>query len=180
MFVKDIELNVCVPKLIEAVKTEVNLILITKKEQEQQQNSNIAPEQIEAISKLIVQYLSENNLVLKAVTVEELVDYVIAKAGQFNDKDPYDFLEFSEVKALEDLLNMRTANNFPSLNQQQAELNVSLTQISLLKSQIEQMRLQITGRDYVLLKAYEDNESNIKNLEIQIAVVKGEITKIEK
>ena len=180
MFVKDIELNVCVPKLIEAVKTEVNLILITKKEQEQQQNSNIAPEQIEAISKLIVQYLSENNLVLKAVTVEELVDYVIAKAGQFNDKDPYDFLEFSEVKALEDLLNMRTANNFPSLNQQQAELNVSLTQISLLKSQIEQMKLQITGRDYVLLKAYEDNESNIKNLEIQIAVVKGEITKIEK
>jgi DNA sulfur modification protein DndD len=180
VFVKDIELNVCVPKLIEAVKTEVNLILITKKEQEQQQNSNLAPEQIEAISKLIVQYLSENNLVLKAVTVEELVDYVIAKAGQFNDKDPYDFLEFSEVKALEDLLNMRTANNFPSLNQQQAELNVSLTQISLLKSQIEQMRLQITGRDYVLLKAYEDNESNIKNLEIQIAVVKGEITKIEK
>lgn len=180
VFVKDIELNVCVPKLIEAVKTEVNLILITKKEQEQQQNSNIAPEQIEAISKLIVQYLSENNLVLKAVTVEELVDYVIAKAGQFNDKDPYDFLEFSEVKALEDLLNMRTANNFPSLNQQQAELNVSLTQISLLKSQIEQMRLQITGRDYVLLKAYEDNESNIKNLEIQIADVKGEITKIEK
>jgi DNA sulfur modification protein DndD len=180
VFVKDIELNVCVPKLIEAVKTEVNLILITKKEQEQQQNSNIAPEQIEAISKLIVQYLSENNLVLKAVTVEELVDYVIAKAGQFNDKDPYDFLEFSEEKALEDLLNMRTANTFPSLNQQQAELNVSLTQISLLKSQIEQMKLQITGRDYVLLKAYEDNESNIKNLEIQIADVKGEITKIEK
>lgn len=179
-FVKDIELNVCVPKLIEAVKTEVNLILKTKNEQEQQQNSNIAPEQIEAISKSIVQYLSENNLVLKAVTVEELVDYVIAKSGQSNEKDPYDFLEFSEVKALEDLLNMRAANTFPSLNQQQVELNVSLTQIPLLESQIEQMKQQITGRDYVLLKAYEDNESNIKKLEIQIAEVKGEITKIEK
>lgn len=179
-FVKDIELNVCVPKLIEAVKTEVNLILKTKNEQEQQQNSNIAPEQIEAISKSIVQYLSENNLVLKAVTVEELVDYVIAKSGHTNEKDPYDFLEFSEVKALEGLLNMRAANTFPSLNQQQVELNVSLTQIPLLESQIEQMKQQITGRDYVLLKAYEDNESNIKKLEIQIAEVKGEITKIEK
>lgn len=179
-FVKDIELNVCVPKLIEAVKTEVNLILKTKNEQEQQQNSNIAPEQIEAISQSIVQYLSENNLVLKAVTVEELVDYVIAKSGQSNEKDPYDFLEFSEVKALEGLLNMRAANTFPSLNQQQVELNVSLTQIPLLESQIEQMKQQITGRDYVLLKAYEDNESNIKKLEIQIAEVKGEITKIEK
>lgn len=179
-FVKDIELNVCVPKLIEAVKTEVNLILKTKNEQEQQENSNIAPEQIEAISKSIVQYLSENNLVLKAVTVEELVDYVIAKSGQTNEKDPYEFLEFSEVKALEGLLNMRAANAFPSLNQQQVELNVSLTQIPLLESQIEQMKQQITGRDYVLLKAYEDNESNIKKLEIQIAEVKGEITKIEK
>lgn len=179
-FVKDIELNVCVPKLIEAVKTEVNLILKTKNEQEQQQNSNIAPEQIEAISKSIVQYLSENNLVLKAVTVDELVDYVIAKSGQSNEKDPYDFLEFSEVKALEGLLNMRAMNTFPTLNQQQVELNVSLSQIPLLESQIEQMKQQITGRDYVLLKAYEDNESNIKKHEIQLAEVKGEITKIEK
>jgi len=179
-FVKDIELNVCVPKLIEAVKTEVNLILKTKNDQEQQNNSNIAPEQIEAISKSIVQYLSENNLVLKAVTVEELVDYVIAKSGQKNEKDPYEFLEFSEVKALEGLLNMRTANSFPSINQQQAELNVSLGQITLLEGQIEQMKQQITGRDYVLLKAYEDNESSIKQLEIQIAEIKGEITKIEK
>lgn len=179
-FVKDVELNVCVPKLIEAVKTEVNLILKTKNEQEQQNNSNIAPEQIEAISKSIVQYLSENNLVLKAITVEELVDYVVAKSGQTTQTDQYDYLEYSEVKALEGLLNMRAANTFPSLNQQQAELNVSLTQISLLEGQIEQMKQQITGRDYILLKAYEDNESSIKQLDIQIAEVKGEITKIEK
>jgi len=179
-FLKDIELNVCVPKLIEAVKTEVNLILKIKNEHEQHQNSNIAPEQIEAISKSVVQYLTEKNLVLKAVTVEELVDYIIAKLGQSSEKDQYDFLEYSEVKALENLLNMRAVNTFPSLNQQQAELNVSLTQIPLLESQIEQMKQQITGRDYVLLKAYEDNESNIKRLEIQITEVKGEITKIDK
>jgi len=179
-FLKDIELNVCVPKLIEAVKTEVNLILKIKNEHEQHQNSNIAPEQIEAISKSVVQYLTEKNLVLKAITVEELVDYIIAKLGQSSEKDQYDFLEYSEVKALENLLNMRAVNTFPSLNQQQAELNVSLTQIPLLESQIEQMKQQITGRDYVLLKAYEDNESNIKRLEIQITEVKGEITKIDK
>jgi len=135
-FLKDIELNVCVPKLIEAVKTEVNLILKIKNEHEQHQNSNIAPEQIEAISKSVVQYLTEKNLVLKAVTVEELVDYIIAKLGQSSEKDQYDFLEYSEVKALENLLNMRAVNTFPSLNQQQAELNVSLTQIPLLESQI--------------------------------------------
>lgn len=179
-FVKDIELNVCVPKLIEAIRVEINLILKTKNEQDQRRNISVAPENIAAISKSIIQYLSENKLVLKEITVEELVDFVIAKSGQSKDKDPYEFLEFSEVKALEGLLNMRTANTFPSLNQQQAELNVSLTQIYLLETQIEQMKQQITGRDYVLLKAFEDNETSIKKLEIQITETNGEISKIDK
>ena len=179
-FVKEMELNVCLPKLIEAVKSEINLILKVKSEQEQKQNSNILPEQIEAISKTIVQYLKENNLVLKEITVPELVDYVMASSTKVQANDQYEFLEFSEVKALEGLLNNKTSNVFPSLNQQQVELNVSLNQIPMLETQIENMKAQITGRDYVLLKAYEDNENNIKKLEITIADTKAEIVKIEK
>lgn len=179
-FVKEMELNVCLPKLIQAVKSEINLILKVKSEQEQKQNSNILPEQIEAISKTIVQYLKENNLVLKEITVPELVDYVMASSTKVQANDQYEFLEFSEVKALEGLLNTKTSNVFPSLNQQQVELNVSLNQIPMLETQIENMKAQITGRDYVLLKAYEDNENNIKKLEIAIADTKAEIVKIEK
>ncbi|MCA6439390.1 MAG: AAA family ATPase [Sediminibacterium sp.] len=179
-FVKEMELNVCLPKLIEAVKSEINLILKVKSEQEQKQNSNILPEQIEAISKTIVQYLRENNLVLKEITVPELVDYVMASSTKIQANDQYEFLEFSEVKALEGLLNTKTSNVFPSLNQQQVELNVSLNQIPMLETQIENMKAQITGRDYVLLKAYEDNENNIKKLEIAIADTKAEIVNIEK
>ena len=179
-FVKEMELNVCLPKLIEAVKSEINLILKVKSEQEQKQNSNILPEQIEAISKTIVQYLKENNLVLKEITVPELVDYVMASSTKVQANDQYEFLEFSEVKALEGLLNTKTSNVFPSLNQQQVELNVSLNQIPMLETQIENMKAQIKGRDYVLLKAYEDNENNIKKLEIAIADTKTEVVKIEK
>jgi DNA sulfur modification protein DndD len=179
-FVKEMELNVCLPKLIEAVKSEINLILKAKSEQEQKQNSKILPEQIEAISKTIVQYLKENNLVLKELNVSELVDYVMASSTKVQAHDQYEFLEFSEVKALEGLLNTRTSNVFPSLNQQQVELNVSLNQIPMLETQIENMKAQITGRDYVLLKAYEDNEINIKKLEIAIADTKAEIVKIDK
>jgi len=179
-FVKEIELNVCVPKMTEAIKSEINLILKVKGEQVQQHNSNISPEQIEAISKTIIQYLKENSLVLKDITTAELVDYVIAASSNTTEKDQYDFLEFSEVKALENLLNVKTSNSFPSLNQQQVELNVSLNQIPLLETQIENMRAQITGRDYALLKAYEDNESSIKKHEMGIADTKAEITKIDK
>lgn len=179
-FVKEIELNVCIPKLVEAVKSEIHLILKVKGDLEQQQHSNISPEQIEAISKTVIKYLKENSLVLKEITTEELVDYIIASANNKPEKDQYDFLEFSEVKALENLLNTRTSNNFPALNQQQVELNVSLNQIPLLDTQIENMKAQITGRDYALLKAYEDNENNIKKTETSIADIKAEIAKIDK
>ena len=179
-FVKEIELNVCLPKLTEAIKSEINLILKVKNQQLQQQNSNISHEQIEAVSKTILQYLKENSLVLKDITTAELVDYVIAASCNTEEQDQYDFLEFSEVKALENLLNLKTNNIFPILNQQQVELNVSLNQIPLLETQIENMRAQITGRDYALLKAYEVNEDNIKKQEVAIANTKGEISKIEK
>jgi len=179
-FLKEIELNVCIPKLIEAVKSEVTLILKVKNEKEQHNNTNIQPAQIQAITRTILQYLREENLVLKDISLDDLVDYVISVAQNTDLVDEFDFLEFSEVKALEGLLQTKTTNSFPALNQQKVELGVSLKQIPVLESQIEQMRAQISGRDYALLKAFEDNEANIKKYEIQIAELKGEITKIEK
>ena len=43
--------------------------------------------------------------------------------------DDYDYLDFSEVKALEDLLNIKTSNSFPAINQQQLDLNLGMMQI---------------------------------------------------
>lgn len=179
-FVKEIELNVCVPKMVEAIKSEINLILKSKSEQQQKENSNISPEQIEAISKTILQYLNENSLILKEITITELIDYVVATSNNTTEKDQYDFLEFSEVTALEKLLNIKSSNTFPALNQQQVELNVSLNQIPLLETQIENMKAQIAGRDYALLKAYEENEGNIKKFEASIGNTNAEIAKIDK
>jgi len=179
-FVKDMEVNVCIPKLLEAIKSEIGLILKVKNEKQQQSNSNVSPDQVEAISRAVLQYLLQNKLVTNDVSLIEVVDHVIAEISNPNLPDAYDFLDFSEVKALEDLLSLKTSNTFPVLNQQQIELNLSLGQIPGLEVQIEQMKAQITGRDYSLLKAYEDNEANIKKYEVQIADLKTEIGKISK
>jgi DNA sulfur modification protein DndD len=127
-----------------------------------------------------LQYLKKNNLVLKDISIEELVDYVMASTKNIIKTDDYDYLEFSEVKALENLLNTKTNNIFPLLNQQQVELNVAVNQIPILESQIEQLKLQISGRDFILLKNYEENEAGIKKFEIQIGEGEKEISKIEK
>jgi len=90
-FLKDIEINVCLPKLTEAIKSEINLILKTKNEKLQEDNANISPEQVETIGILVLQYLSENKLLLKDISLSELVDFVIASANNKNATDEYEF-----------------------------------------------------------------------------------------
>lgn len=179
-FIKDIEINVCIPKLLEAIKSEIGLILKIKNEKQQQNSSNVSPDQVEVITRLALQYLHQHKLLLSEVSLTDIVDHVIAQTNNTNSTDVYDFLDFSEVKALEEILNTKAINTFPVLNQQQIELNLSLSQVPGLEVQIEQMKAQITGRDYSLLKAYEDNEANIKKYEVQIADLKAEIAKLAK
>src|SRR5690606_156299 len=123
---------------------EVSLILKTKNEKLQQNNTNVNPEQVEIIAKQVLSFLSQNKLLLKEATLAEVVDYVVASTNNTNQADEYDYLDFSEVKALENLLNQKTANSFPLLNQQQVELNMALGQIAGLETQIEQMKAQLT------------------------------------
>ncbi len=179
-FLKDIEINVCIPKLIEAVKSEISLIVKSKNLQLQQENANLNPEQVETISQIILDYLNRNNLLSNQINLQTITDYVMSSITNHEKIDEFSFLDFSEVKALENLLSTKSANNFPAIDQQKVELNLALTQIPGLEVQIEQMKAQITGRDYSILKAYEDNESNIKKYEIQIAELKSEISKIAK
>lgn len=177
-FVKDMEVNVCLPKLIETIKNEVNLIIKSRNEKIQQSNTNVNPAQIEAISNSILNYLRTNKLLVMEIELTDIVDYVFSLSVNHQQDDEYEFLDLSEVKALEELLNIKANNTFPALNQQKVDLNIGVSQIPLLETQIEQMKAQIAGRDYTLIKAYEDNDAQIKNLEIRINEVTSEIEKI--
>jgi DNA sulfur modification protein DndD len=179
-FIKDIELNVFLPKLNEALRSEIMLILKERKQREQQANAVVNPDQIRAITELVLKYLTDNKIATGQLSIPEIIDYVISNANKADEKEAYGFLEFSEVKALENMLNLRASNAFPALNQLQAELDISIAQVPGFRKQIEQMKAQITGRDYSLLKAYEDNENNIKKFELLIAEKTATITKIEK
>ena len=178
-FIKDFELNVCLPKLLESINSELKLIFQIKNQQQENGDSNILPENIEAISAKIIKYLKENNLILKDITIAELVDYVLSTSKYDAGKDDYSFLEFSDTKALENLYNFRTNNIFPTLNHQKNELDVSINQIPTFLAQIQTMEEQITGSDYALLKAFEDNELSIQDYEKSINDLRAEISKIE-
>lgn len=180
IFLKEIELNICIPKLQEALKSEILLISKIKEEALHNSNSNILPEQIEAISKTIIQYLEENKLVATPLLVKDLVDYVLVTSNNKEEFDLYAFLEHSDVKALENLLEIKTINTFPLLNQQKSDIQSAIQMLPSQYSLIEQYKSSVTGRDYSILKAYEDNESAIKKYEIEIENLILEIKKIDK
>ena len=170
----------CIPKVQEALKSEIQLISKIKEEVLQSNNSNLATEQIEAISKSIVNYLEENKLIEKPLSIVELVDYVVNTSKNTSNNDVYAFLEHSDVKALESLLLLKTINAFPLLEQQKVELETSIQQIPAQETFIEQMKAQVSGKDYSILKAYEENEANIKKYETEIKEIEAEISKIDK
>ena len=75
-------------------------------------------EQIEAVSKAVIKFLEQNRLIEKTVTLSSIVDYVVSANANTSVVDEYDFLDYSEVKALEDLMNLKAFNQFPALQQQ--------------------------------------------------------------
>ena len=179
-FVKNFDGHICLPKLAESFKNEISLILKAKSEQEQNEKNNLSQDQVERISALIIQYLRENRLINREITAGELAQYVVSVANPHARSEPYSFLEFSEIKALETLANSPYHNPYLLLQNQQTELNISVAQIEGYRTQVEQFKSQMAGQDYTLLKAYEDNESAIKAFEVEVAELNGEIEKIDR
>ncbi|WP_299758677.1 AAA family ATPase [uncultured Pontibacter sp.] len=178
-FVKNIESHVALPKLAASLKQEVALIF--KKNTELQQPSKKAsPELVEKIVSKIADYLQQQELWANTLSVSDLVKYVMASEKGNSENNEYGFLEQSELKSLEQLVNSSYKNTFPALFQQQLELNLSIPQIDMLQTQAEQMKAQIAGSDYTLLKHYEDNEGRIKQLELQQKQLSDELKQIEK
>lgn len=105
---------------------------------------------------------------------------ILSELSTGTEEYKYDFFEPSEIKALETLVNTSYINPFNGLNQQKIELEISAGQIPKIQQQIDDLKAQITGSDFTLLKAYEENEKKITKLEDDIKAKKIEIDKLEK
>lgn len=179
-FIRNFETHIALPKLATAMQHEVALILKVKDELLKQNDGKISPNQLESIASLVVDYLTENNLVLKHITTAELVEYIVTKSSFETKKDEYAFLEQSETKAIEDLVTAPYGNPFSRLTETKRELTISLGQITTMEEQVLMLRQQASGNDYTFLTNYEQNESLIKRLQDDLIQLKSDIEQVEK
>lgn len=177
-FASNIEAHICLPKLEDAFKAEIALVL---KEQSQSTDSGnaISTSTLENVLIKAVNYLSGKGYDLKDVSVNEVVNNVLKSLESEAVENQYDFFQQSEIKALESLVNTTYTNPYNSLKQSKTELDIAIDTSTRTTEYIEKLKAQISGDDYSILKAYEDNDSRIKQLEEDEKELKKALKKLD-
>jgi len=177
-FIKNFELHISLPKLVEVLQNDIALILNERESSNADALSHLNKEAIENVLGKAINVLTKKGIDLANISISQLAETVL-KALDENSQDlEYDYFQTSEVEALKKLVNGNYQNPYPSIAHRKKILEKDIANAHKTKKQIEDLKSQITGKDYSLIKAYEENESAIKNLKTQIEDKDKEITKI--
>jgi DNA sulfur modification protein DndD len=179
-FVQNLENHIILPQLSIAFRNEISLVL-----KEQNDDGNYSAEQLnahqleEVISKA-VNYLSAKGFELSGVSIADVANEVLRNIKEENSSQTFDFFEPSELRALQRLMAVSYSNPYNSIQQKKLEQDISNGNMAKLEQQIHDMKSQVSGSDFSILKAYEENESNIKRLESEEQELQKSIEKIQK
>ncbi len=176
--VESLEINVFLPHLLKLRQAEFSLILKSKSELANLQKQQVEEPLVRDLTHQIVLSLKEECPFLMNVNEEKIVASIMARQSLEGQKeDVYAYLDTEEVEALKALVERKTFNSIPQLALSNGQINLEIDNLSALRSDIELMKQQISGNDYALLKAYEDNEAEIKRIEGEIKTLEDDIKK---
>jgi DNA sulfur modification protein DndD len=179
-FLDEIELQVFVPKLLQIIQKELELILLEK--QQNQEDEELNPEQVKQISQRVLAFLEENNLLnkdLQASDLQKLEQYILSKSKDGGNESQFDFLDKSDLIHFEQLLNWSSINYYPTLEQQKISLEKEIDSLPELKIQLLDLRKSDVGGNEEIISTYESNELKIKENKEFVKNYKAEIEKIE-
>ncbi len=178
MLVESMEVNIFLPYLLKLRQAELSMVLKTKSELDQQQKQLVSEPLVRDLTHQIVLSLVEECPMLMNVDEDTIVASIMTQQNlQGQKEDIYAFLDNEEVDALRSLVERKSFNSLPQQLLTQAQINLEIDNLPALRSDIEVMKQQISGNDYALLKAYEDNETEIKRLTDEIKALEEEIRK---
>lgn len=178
-FIKNFELHISLPKLAEVLHNDISLIISERKKSDSNELSHISKGSIEEVLVKAVNILNDKGHSLKDVSVSELAQGILKSFKEEHTTSKYDYFTVQEVNALESLANGNYQNPYNSLSYRKQTLEQEIANCEKVEKQIEDLKSQVSGSDYSLIKAYEDNEAAIKDLEAKIKEKESQIKKIE-
>ena len=178
-FINNFELHISLPKLAEVLHNDIALILSERKESDGNELFHISKGSLEDVLVKAINILNNKGHRLKDVSVSELAQHVMQSFKEEQTTSKYDYFTPQEVNALESLATGNYQNPYNSLSYRKQNLEEEIANCEKVEKQIEELKSQVSGSDYSLIKSYEDNEAAIKDLEAKIKEKEDQIKKIE-
>ncbi len=179
-FIKNLEAHVGLPRLADAFRAEVSLLLAAQTDA-QNTPASLRPEQVERVTWLLVNQLQKSGSLTGPVDVPTLAGAVLAALPATEPARPDALLlDVAELRALETLVQTAYTNPFAGLAAQQADISLVISQLPKLHGQIEELKARTVGKDYTLLRAYEANETETRRIETEMARLEQERQTVER
>ncbi|NGX84720.1 AAA family ATPase [Aequorivita sp. KMM 9714] len=179
-FIKNFEMHISLPKLAETLKNDIALVLNERESSNTDALSHLNKEAVENVLAKAVNVLSKKGHDFSNISISQLAEKVLKDLDDNAQDLEYDYFKSSEIEALKKLANGNYQNPYGSIMHRKQTLDKEIANAHKIKKQIEDLKAQITGKDYSLIKAYEENEAAIKNLKNQIEEKLKDIKKITK
>lgn len=178
--VKNLETDVIIPRLAAVIAHEIDMILNVKEGIEESRKNVLSEKQITEITEKIVDIIKKRYSVSGEIDTDEIIDEIkYSQDNPDNTGDKYYYLDRNDVDTLKEMVRAN-GNPMQLIDEQKRSLDIDVEEEPKLKSDMEIFKSQISGNNYSLIKAYEDNEKHIYDLKSQIDQKQKEIEQLKK
>ena len=179
-FIHDIEIQSFLPKLIDEIHEELELIV--SKTSTVNNGDKFTSSQLEYITKQVLLFLKENNHIKEIdETIENAIKkYITNNHTKKDENDSFEYLSEDEILTIKNLINYSAINSYNLLHQNKLSYENELTQLPSLQKELLDAKNHLTEDDSSLIENYEKNEVELKETKESIQNLENEITRISK
>lgn len=181
LMTKDLETKVIFPKLADLLKTEIEVILNSKKNLDMSRGNILNDSQIDEVTKCIVHIIEQHYIETGTIDIEKVArEFKKLQKDGTELEDSFSFLSIGDVEVLEKLVHASYENPFVALDEKREMLNSEISDMPQRKEQYEDYRKLLSGSDYSFIEKYETNSKRIEELKELIGKKKESIKELDK
>lgn len=177
-YAEEIELQAFVPKLVDTIREELELIL--SKSEVMGSNDNFTELQLNYINDRINRFFIEKKYtdVAPDQLAMEITDYIRTDLKKEESENDFAFFSEEELTSIRLLLNQTSINNFNFIYHTKEILQKELKQLPILKADLAEAKSHTSNDESAVIEAYENNESILNDLKASISSLEDEIVRI--
>ncbi|MDM1137822.1 AAA family ATPase [Empedobacter sp. R132-2] len=175
-FTNDIEIQVFLPKTIDSIREELQLILAKN---DSTQSNHFNQSQLEIIESKLSNYIALRKINVDHTSfTESFIDYLKIGSEGEDEVNPYNYFSNDELDTIRLMLNQTSINSYSYLMQSKESLENELNQLPTLRAQLEEAKSHLTADENSIINTYESNEARLAEIKEAIKNFKSEIEKI--